>query len=228
MKTDIILIRHGKTIGNTFGKYIGTTDEGLCDMGRQELLDFQRKGIYPEQQEIFQIYESPMLRCSQTRELLYPLLSLEETSDERAAGKMVYQVSDLRECDFGEFENKNYKELQGNEQYQRWIDSNGTLPFPGGESREMFIERISMAFLWCMEDTERKWSVYQNKYKNLYKNIHKNKDRNRPKVVFVVHGGTIMALMHRFGGKDYYDCQIKNGHVLQLVYHRGILTTDTN
>lgn len=47
-------------------------------------------------------------------------------------------IEELSECDFGEFENKNYKELSGNQDYQRWIDSNGTLPFPGGESREAF------------------------------------------------------------------------------------------
>ena len=37
---------------------------------------------------------------------------------------------------FGSFEGKTYFDLNGNEDYQRWIDSGGTLPFPGGESRE--------------------------------------------------------------------------------------------
>ena len=47
----------------------------------------------------------------------------------------------LKECDFGDFENKNYKELSGNPDYQAWIDSGGALPFPGGEDPEGFRNR---------------------------------------------------------------------------------------
>ena len=52
----------------------------------------------------------------------------------------------LAECDFGEFENKNYKELSDNPHYQEWIDSNGTLPFPGGESKEECADRNLKGF----------------------------------------------------------------------------------
>lgn len=206
MKIEIIFIRHGKTLGNTLGKYIGVTDEKLCDIGRKELLALQAKGCYPPFEDIFQIYESPMLRCRQTRELLYPLTINEETE----LTTKVCQVPDLRECNFGEFENKNYKELNGNENYQRWIDSNGTLPFPGGESREEFIERTSMAFLWCVEDIRKKWKS--------------NPIGKIPRAVFVVHGGTIMAVLHRFAGKDYFECQVKNGQALKMEYCKGILS----
>ena len=43
--------------------------------------------------------------------------------------------------DFGEFEGRNYAQLNGDPRYQAWIDSGGTLAFPGGESREAFIAR---------------------------------------------------------------------------------------
>ena len=112
------LIRHGKTEGNKLARYIGTTDEPLC----QEGIEFLKKMDYPKVQEI---YVSPLRRCVQTAEILFP-------------EKPVHIIEELAECDFGEFENKNYKELDGNPNYQAWIDSNGTLPFPGGESREEF------------------------------------------------------------------------------------------
>lgn len=218
MKIDITFIRHGKTMGNTLGRYIGVTDEELCDIGREELLVLQAKGCYPAFQDIFQIYESPMLRCRQTRELLYPL-SIHNEETERNHEKTgftdkVCQVSGLRECNFGEFENKNYKELNGNKNYQRWIDSNGILPFPGGESREEFIERTSAAFLWCVEDMRTKWKA--------------NPTGKIPKAVFVVHGGTIMAVLHRFGGRGYFDCQLKNGQALKMEYCNGILSEKGN
>lgn len=60
--------------------------------------------------------------------------------------KCLQIIEELAECDFGEFENKNYKELDGNANYQAWIDSNGTLPFPGGESREEFKRRNLSGF----------------------------------------------------------------------------------
>ena len=33
----IAMIRHGKTYGNTLGRYIGVTDEPLCEEGKKEL-----------------------------------------------------------------------------------------------------------------------------------------------------------------------------------------------
>ena len=44
----------------------------------------------------------------------------------------LHTVEELAECDFGDFENKNYQELAGNPDYQEWIESGGMLPFPNG------------------------------------------------------------------------------------------------
>ena len=79
------------------------------------------------------VYVSPMKRCRETASLIYPTLTQREEPL-------------LRECDFGDFENKNYLELNGNPDYQAWVDSGGTLPFPGGESREAFQERCREGF----------------------------------------------------------------------------------
>ena len=127
---ELYLIRHGKTYGNTLGRYIGTTDEPLCEEGREALQAIFEAGLYPMPDVL---YGSPLKRCRETGAILFP-------------GKKMIPVSRLRECDFGEFENKNYKELSGNAAYQAWIDSNGTLPFPGGESREAFEKRCREGF----------------------------------------------------------------------------------
>ena len=71
---------------------------------------------------------SPMKRCRQTAEILFP-------------GQTQTVCDSLRECDFGEFEGKNYLELSANPLYQGWIDSGGTMPFPGGESHDGFRKR---------------------------------------------------------------------------------------
>lgn len=90
----LLLIRHGKTYGNTLGRYIGgATDEPLCLEGIRLL----QEKPYPE---VSRIYVSPMIRCRQTAGLLYPDRELKE-------------IPLFRECDFGIFENKNYQELSG-------------------------------------------------------------------------------------------------------------------
>ena len=166
------LIRHGKTEGNKLARYIGTTDEPLC----QEGIDFLGKMDYPKVQNI---YISPLKRCVQTAEILFP-------------GELVHIIDELAECDFGEFENKNYKELDGNPKYQEWIDSNGTLPFPGGESREAFKLRNLRGFDKAVAGCIRNHAA---------------------ETALVVHGGTIMNVMEEYADEDrsFYDWHVQNG-----------------
>ena len=183
---ELILIRHGKTAGNLLGRYIGSrTDEPLCDEGREELAGKQLP-------EVERLYVSPMKRCVETAEILWPGFDR----------KKMQKVTDLRECDFGDFENKNYKELSGNRDYQAWIDSNGTLPFPNGESMDAFKSRCLEAFARIVEDVsgaEQEW-IASGKTGIFRAGI-------------VVHGGTIMAILEQYGYPKaaYFDYQVKNG-----------------
>ena len=180
---ELYLIRHGKTYGNTLGRYIGTTDEELCEEGREALKRLKAgrdfAAVRPDV-----VYASPLMRCVQTVEILFPEIP-------------VKLVPDLRECDFGAFENKNYQELSGNAAYQAWIDSGGTLPFPGGESREAFQERCRKGFMEVLEDIRLQMDV---------------------RAALVVHGGTIMSILSAFAspeksgcGENFYRWQVKNG-----------------
>ena len=127
----LYLIRHGMTFGNTLGRYIGTTDEPLSPEGRAALGQYAYLACGV-------LFVSPLKRCRETAQLLYP-------------GKEQHVIRGFAECDFGEFENKNYRELSGNPDYQRWIDSGGTMAFPGGESQESFRRRCAEAFLEMMK-----------------------------------------------------------------------------
>ena len=183
---ELILIRHGKTAGNLLGRYIGSrTDEPLCDEGREELAGKQLP-------EVERLYVSPMKRCVETAEILWPGFDR----------KKMQKVMDLRECDFGDFENKNYKELSGNGDYQAWIDSNGTLPFPNGESMDAFKSRCLEAFARIVEEVsgaEQEW-IASGKTGIFRAGI-------------VVHGGTIMAILEQYGYPKaaYFGYQVKNG-----------------
>lgn len=100
-------------------------------------------------------------------------------------------IEDFSECDFGWFEYKNHEELAGNQRYQQFIDTWGASGFPGGETKEEFQKRCIRAF---------EAVVYSQK-------------ESCKEIAFVVHGGTIMAVLEHFGKphRDYYDWQVKNG-----------------
>jgi len=103
--------------------------------------------------------------------------------------KTVTAEENLKEIDFGIFEGKSYNELSGTALYQQWIESNGTLPFPEGEARESFISRTVSAFDRLVLAT----------------------DEPLRNIAFVVHGGSIMAILSVYCGGNYFDWQCKNG-----------------
>lgn len=174
----IYLIRHGSTAGNLERRYVGSTDEELTAEAAEDLRI--ARGRYPVPDRVF---VSPMKRCVQTARILFP-----ERIPEAA--------EDLRECSFGEFEYRNYEELCGNAEYQRWIDSGGTLPFPGGESREAFAKRCCAAFERCCREATAEGCKA---------------------AAFVVHGGTIMAILDRYARphRDYFEWQTGNAQGYQ-------------
>ena len=122
---NITLIRHGKTEANKRKAYLGITDEPLSEEGIAELEGYKKNGKYPKADIV---YTSPMIRCRQTAEILYP-----ETS--------VNIVEEFAEINFGIFEMKNYKDLEDSIEYRKWVDSMCTSKIPKGESLQKFICR---------------------------------------------------------------------------------------
>lgn len=178
----IYLIRHGATAGNLEGRYVGATDEPILDSSRDELKNYSLS-----KPDI--ILASPLKRCVETAKVLFP------------EGK-IEAVDGFRECAFGQFEYMNYAELNGDPDYQRYIDSGGNTAFPGGEDRKSFQDRCVKAFADAMhqilpaEDKEKNNDIDGNKL-----------------LALVVHGGTIMALMDAFAipHRDYFEWHAGNG-----------------
>lgn len=105
----------------------------------------------------------------------------------------------LKEMDFGDFEGNTYEELKDNPIYVNWLESGGETSFPSGETKQAFVRRVQDAFYTCMRRV-----------------CQCGKDVET--VAFVVHGGTIMAIMQKYAepkGK-YYEWQIANGEFIEL------------
>lgn len=168
---EIAFIRHGQTPGNAQGRYIGVTDEPLSEAGRGQCERLRPPAVQ-------RVYVSPMLRCRETAAILYP-------SHEPVV------LDDMREYDFGDFENKCYNELCIRADYRAWIDSHGHGNPPDGEDWRAFRCRCCRAFLRAVDGCM---------------------GQGVTSAAFVVHGGTIMAILERFGEppRAFHDWQVHN------------------
>lgn len=197
---ELMLLRHGATIGNQEHRYIGRTDEHLSDLGisqmrQREILlrEPQMQSEFMQQDELQQdwlhpdiVFVSPMIRCKESAAILWK-------------NQSQIEIEEWREMNFGRYEGLNYMDLQKEPFYQKWIDSNGALPFPGGESRGEFIQRCQNGFMQMQT-------------------ILQKQEIRKPMVAAIVHGGTIMALLSSLTQGSYYDYQVKNacGYLLNL------------
>lgn len=121
------LIRHGMTEANRRGAYAGRrSDVELTPEGIQELIALKEKYQYPPVDTVFC---SPLTRCIQTAGVLYPQAELQV-------------VPSLAEMDFGEFDGCTIEELQGREDFRKWVANSLTEAPPGGESMEEFASRV--------------------------------------------------------------------------------------
>lgn len=174
----IYLIRHGMTEGNRESRYVGRTDEPMSAEGIDDINRRISDGYYPKADVV---YSSPMQRTIHTAKLIYPDI------------KPVF-LDALCERDFGKYEMKRYDELDDDVEYQNWLASKGSLPFPGGEQRDDFIERVRTAY-------------------DIVKKAAQECD-----VAVVTHGGVIVAIqsiVHKLGRLDF-SYGIKNGECIRL------------
>lgn len=184
---EIILIRHGQTEGNRKNQYIGSTDETLCLEGKLRLQKAKRAGFYPPTKKV---YASPMKRCLETAQILFPDV-------------WPVLVPDLRERSFGRYEGKSYADLKDDEPYQAWVRSSGSIPFPDGEDEEEVKARTLRAFDAAVTELLSA----------------KDLPQTGVAAAFVVHGGTIMTILSERLTRDrdsYFKYMSSNGDYFRL------------
>lgn len=188
-----VMLRHGQTLSNERKLYLGQREEELSEAGFAGLLEKKQAGYYPQ---VSVWITSPMVRCRQTASYICP-------------NREIRVIEAFKEIDFGKWEQKSYLDLAGDEEYQRWIDSNGEAQIPGGECKRDFIARVMKGWEEFLKMARTDSAV-----------------RNVDCLGFVLHGGTIMALLSSLCGGDYYDYQVKNteGYEFLLDMASGELT----
>lgn len=106
---------------------------------------------------------------------------------------------DLGEMDFGLFEGRNASEMEKDPLYRAWVAGGCLSACPGGEGRAAFQDRVCRRFLALVKAAE-----------NL----------GKQQAVFVIHGGSIMAILERFSQtkRDFYDWHRANGQGWRAVW----------
>lgn len=160
----VTLIRHLPTQGNREKKYIGWTDEPIITGTKTKKIAYDTE----------QIIGSDLIRCKQTAAKVFN-------------GIPYIENTNLRECSFGDWEEKTYNDLKEEALYRNWLDDPQQIAPPNGESMEAMESRVLQAFLETVEKLERP--------------------------IIVTHGGPIRFLLTKFANveKSFWDWEVPHG-----------------
>jgi len=109
-------------------------------------------------------------------------------------------VPGLAEMDFGDFEMRTADEMKDDDAYAEWVNGMCEGKCPGGEDKKTFSLRTEKAFREVLEMAG-----------------------SEDPIVIVAHGGTVMALMERFGvpQKSYWQWHVPAGGCISARLERG-------
>ena len=138
MKLFITFIRHGTTQPNTEGRWAGSVDVPITEDAKRDLAELASKYSYPE---VEKIYRSPLFRCQQTLEKIYP-------------GREACVLPDAREFNFGDYEGKYAKETFKEPGSEAITEKKLDFRFNGGESFGECLKRGIRAIDEIVEDVQ--------------------------------------------------------------------------
>jgi alpha-ribazole phosphatase len=127
----LVLVRHARPEAAYVGRLIGATDPPLdaAGAGQARALADRIRRLAPGR-----CYCSPLARCRQTAAAI--------------AGPLPVEIdAELREIDFGRWENRRFDDLKVEEPelVDRWAAFEFDFAFPGGESLRNFLARVRQA-----------------------------------------------------------------------------------
>ena len=134
------LIRHGMTLYNKEGRYIGWSDIPLHKQGVEQLKKYLQTKNYPKG-DIYLV--SPMKRCVETLEILYPNV------------EKIQENEKLKEINFGDWEGKSYEELKDDNSYSNWLSDFVKNTPPNGEKFLEFEKRIEDTYYDLVKKYEK-------------------------------------------------------------------------
>lgn len=198
MESYIHLIRHGITEGNLKKWYYGSADIPLAEKGVEAIAENKKQGLYPDAKDA-DFYTSGLLRTEQTFKLIF-------------GEKPHKSIANLQEMNFGEYECKTYDELKDVEGFTTWAyDLSGDVHFPGGDSKNSFIERVSKGLHELLG------------YHRLKELSHRHSGQDAVSIA-VIHGGVMSQMLNELfaeEGRTLWDWMPEPGHGYTVYFQDG-------
>lgn len=190
-RLDITIVRHGLTAWNRERRYQGQRDIPLLLPEALAGLDVLRDALMDTAFDA--VYCSDLMRCRQT---------LAHLSEGRDVGSEPRFDDRLRELNFGDYEGKCYDELKALPSYRAWIDSQGELAPPNGESAADLRSRLDawLDDVFALAEAD-----------------------GHAQVLTVTHGGVIRELRRRFEIIDFWDGSVgqAEGRRFSFLHRQG-------
>jgi broad specificity phosphatase PhoE len=130
---ELLLVRHGETVGQSSIRLYGATDVALSDEGELQMAVAGRSlaGL-----RFDRVLTSPLCRARRSAEVL-----LEHVAHPTIA---IEAIEAFREIDFGRWEGWTWDEVRERDadEHRRWSSEGLGFRFPEGESRQAFLTRV--------------------------------------------------------------------------------------
>jgi broad specificity phosphatase PhoE len=130
---EVLLVRHGETDDNAADRFQGQLDTPLNDRGREQARAVAR---IVAGEGLRALYSSPLVRASETAEIVGAVLNLDPVLDER-----------LMEADAGDWSGRLYAEIIADQSsaFDAWRAADPAFRFPNGESVAEQTARVAAA-----------------------------------------------------------------------------------
>lgn len=180
----IALFRHGVTEENKRKAYLGWNDS--------ELTVESAKMSTSKNYESY--FSSDLQRCIRTAKILFPT-------------SIPYQLKELREMNFGEWEGKTYDDLKEDQHYCQWVSDVVSVCPPRGESFHEFTSRVQTGWKRIMD------VVLLQRLKSC---------------AIITHGGVIRYLLTKYAPdkKDFWCFQAQHDQGIELIFSKEALKGD--
>ncbi len=128
--SELILVRHGETVGNSALRLYGSSDVELSDLGRSQMRHVRATlaGLVVDG-----MWVSPLARSAESGEIVLS-----------SGWPLPQSIEDFREIDFGDWEGLTAEEVtdRDGDAYDLWKSGIEDWRFPGGDSRKGFADRV--------------------------------------------------------------------------------------
>ena len=141
MTKRLILVRHAQVDPQYAGRFLGSTDVPLSELGLRQATALARSSRVNQTMPHF---VSPLRRAMQTAESF----DADEFDAGESSGRSWQTDPDLREIDFGRWEGCSFDEIAASDQdgqVDRWGRFDLEFSFPEGESLGAFVQRVARA-----------------------------------------------------------------------------------